>query len=134
MKEALLLMAVQRQIGRVQIDHDLFRRFRIGFQENVHQQLVSGCGIVLHLLVAVFGLKFSTQFQTIQRALARQRFVRFRTSSEQQQQRIFAQLFVIIQVLVAERKAVYTLRQHLAYTVAHSLLISSIQKTTTEPA
>jgi hypothetical protein len=36
-KKALLLMAMQRQIGRIHIDHNLGRCFAVRFQEDLHQ-------------------------------------------------------------------------------------------------
>ena len=43
-EEARLLVARQRRIGRIQVQHDLFRRACVSFQENIHQQLVDRCG------------------------------------------------------------------------------------------
>ena len=50
-EEAALLVALQRQVGRVQVQHDLLGRFAVRFQEHLNQQFVEGCLAVLNLLV-----------------------------------------------------------------------------------
>lgn len=71
---------MQRQIGRIQIDHHLLRRFALRFQKDLHQQFVDRRLLVVHSLVTILGRNRSTEFQTIQRALARQRLLRFSRS------------------------------------------------------
>jgi Transposase DDE domain group 1 len=65
-KEALLQMAVQRQIGAIQINHDLLRWLLVRLQENVDSHCVDLLRIIVHLLVAVFRARFSGQLQTVQ--------------------------------------------------------------------
>ena len=62
---------MQRQIGRIQIDHDLLGRFLVSFEEDVHQQFVDATRIVMDLLVAISVARFSGQLQTVQGAFAR---------------------------------------------------------------
>jgi len=58
-KKALLLMTVHRQIGRIQIDHNLAGRLGMRFQKDLHQQLVYRRAILVNLLVAVFDASLS---------------------------------------------------------------------------
>jgi hypothetical protein len=53
------------------------------------------------------------QLQTIQRALAGKRLIQFPLATQKPKQRIRAQLFVIVQIFVAQRQTVDPLRQHL---------------------
>ena len=133
-KETLLLVAVQRQIGRIQVDHNLLRCFVMRFQENVYQQFVHAGCIVMHFLVTIFRLQLPAQFQPVQCALAGQRFICLGASGQQHQQRVFAQLFGIVQGCVPESQAVDTLSQHLAHPVPDSPLIPAVQKTLAQTA
>ncbi len=76
----------------------------------IRQQPVDGLGRVADLVIAQAA---AGQFQPVQRALAGQRLIQFALAAEQPQQRIRAQLLVIVQVLVAQRQPVDALRQHL---------------------
>ena len=39
-EEARFLLAMQRGVGGIQVQHDLLGRLGVGFQEDLHQQLV----------------------------------------------------------------------------------------------
>jgi hypothetical protein len=59
--------------------------------------------------------RFAAEFQAVQRALARQRFLAHpRLPAQHPQQRIFPQLVVIGEILVAERPRIDALRNQLA--------------------
>ena len=80
MKEALLLMPMHRQVGRIQIDDDLLRSFPMRFQKQADQQLVDRFTVVVDLLVCIHIARFPAQFQPVHRAFPRQwailRFIR----------------------------------------------------------
>jgi hypothetical protein len=63
-KEALRLMAVERDAGRVQIEHDLLRSARVRLQKQVAQQAVQSIGRVTDLMTAPGA---ANHFQTVQR-------------------------------------------------------------------
>jgi hypothetical protein len=70
-KEAALLVAVQRIVGGIQIERNLRRRFHVCVQEQVDEHRLNGIGVGGELGVAGgFG---PAQFQPVQRALAGQR-------------------------------------------------------------
>ena len=86
-EEALRLMAVKRDIGGVQIEHDLARRRGVRLNEKIRQQPIQGLGGVSDLVIAG-GL--AGQFQPVQRALAGQSLIQIPLARQQGQQRIAA--------------------------------------------
>ena len=109
MEEALRLMAVERDIGRVQVQHDLLGRGRVRFDVKIAQQPVDRFRRVADLVIAPCA---PHQLQPVQRALTGQRLVQLPLATEQGHERIRAQLLVVVQVLVAQRQPVDALRQH----------------------
>jgi hypothetical protein len=110
-KEAPLLLAVQFHVGGVQVEHDLLRRRLEGLQKHCDQQRVQAVLPVRDLLVAM--RVTIAQFQPVQGALAGQRLVHLRLAGEHVQQRVLSELFVVVEVLVAQRQRIDTLRHHL---------------------
>ncbi len=84
MKEPLRLMAVERDVGRVQIEHDLLRRRGVRFQVEVRQQPVHRLGRIADLVIAQTA---AGQLQPVQRALAGQRLIQFPLAAQKPQQR-----------------------------------------------
>ena len=109
-EEPLRLMAVERDVGGVQVEHDLGGRRVVRLDEKIRQQPVQGFGRVRDLVIAAAA---AGQFQPVQRALAGQRLIQFPLAAEQPQQRIVAQLLVIVEVFIAQRQPIDALRQHL---------------------
>jgi hypothetical protein len=109
-EEALRLMAVERDVGRVQVEHDLAGRCGGRLEVELRQQSVDGLGRVRDLVIAGVAAR---QFEPVQRALAGQRLVHFALAAEQRKQRIGAQLLVIVEVFVAQRQPEEALSQHL---------------------
>ena len=103
MKEPLLLMALQRQIGRIQIEDNLRGRDRVRLQEHVDQQTVDGCGVAGYFLVA--GDFLHAEFQAVQGAFSRQRGALIGFSRRGSKQRIVAQAVVIVQIFIAQGEA-----------------------------
>ena len=82
----------------------------VRLHEKIHQQTVHGLGRVADLVIAPAA---ASQFQPVQRALAGQRLIQIPLAAEHPQQRIGAQLLVVVEVFVAQRQPVDALRQHL---------------------
>jgi hypothetical protein len=129
-EEALRLMAVQRDVGGVQIEHDLSWRRGVRLEEQVRQQPVDGFSRVADLVIAS---RAPHQLQPVQRALAGQRLVQLALAAEQSQQRIVAQLLVIVEVLIAQRQPVDALREHLGELVGDQQRRAAICKTARQP-
>jgi hypothetical protein len=109
-EEALRLMAVERDIGRVQVQHDLGGRRGVRFQKQIPQQPVQRLGRVCDLVIAAAA---AGQLQPVQSAFARQLLVQLALAGQQPEKRIRAQLLMIVEVFVAQRQPVDALRQHL---------------------
>jgi hypothetical protein len=71
----------------------------------------------------------ANQFQPVQRALTGQRLIQLALAAEQPQQRIRAQLLMIVEVFVAQRQTEDTLRQHLRELVLDQQRRSAVHKT-----
>ncbi len=65
-------MAVERDVGRVQIQHELLGRRGVRLQEQLAQQRVDLLRLVVDLVVP---LRAAGQLQPVRRALARQRLI-----------------------------------------------------------
>ena len=125
MEEALRLMTVKRDVGGVQVQHDLLRRTAMGFHKQVPQQAVQRLHRVADLVIATAA---ANQFQTVQRALAGQRLIQIALAAKQPQQRIEAQLLMIAKVFIAQRQTENALRQHLSQLVLDQQRRSAIDK------
>ena len=125
MEEAFRLMTVQRDVGRIQIEHHLAGHHRMRLDVEVYQQPVNGLSRVTDLVIT---LAAPSQFQPVQRTLARQRLFQLPLAAQHSQQRIGAQLLVIVQILVAKRQPVNPLREHLRQLVLDLILIAAIAK------
>src|SRR5688500_3677298 len=67
-EEASLLRAMQRVVGRVEVEHDLLRRHLVRRQEDLHQELVHGPGVQTDALVAIARSTVRpTQLQSVER-------------------------------------------------------------------
>ena len=93
-------MAVERDVGGVQIEHDLGRRLGLRLDKQIREQPVDLLRGVVDLGVV---LAAAGKLQPVQRALARQRLVQLAPAAEQRQQRVCAQLLVVVQIFVAQR-------------------------------
>ena len=110
MKEPLRLMAVQRYVGRIQIEYDPGGRFGVRLDEQITQQRVDLRGRIIDLVIA---LAAAGQLQPVQRAFAGQGIFQLAPAGQHPHQRIVAQLLMIVQVFVAQRQPVDALRKHL---------------------
>lgn len=93
---------MQRNIGRIQIEHDLFGLRREALHIQIQKQLVERLRSVVYLLITA---RYSrAEFQGIQRAFARQVLLLILIASQQAQHRILLELFLIVEILIVERE------------------------------
>ena len=120
-EKAPFLLAVQRVVGGIDIEHDAHGRPRVGLDEQVDQQRIERRRVIAHLLVAVRLRARPRQLQPVQRALARQRRAavrrphpgcpgRVRLAHHRRQQRVTPQRVVVVEVFVAQRQSQHPLR------------------------
>ena len=108
-EEAAFLLAVQRNVGVVEIQHDLARCALMRFEEKIHQQRID-LRIVAIDLVILRRMPPRRVLQAIERALAGQRFAvgpqhRAQLPRQHRKRRVLAQLVVIVEVFIAQRQA-----------------------------
>ena len=110
-EEPALLMAVQRIVGGVEVERDLFGRPDVRLEEEVDEQRFDRRRIMADLLVA--RRRRPRQLQPVQRRFARDRRAilapGFELPRQNRHHRIVAEIFVIVQVLIAERDAEHPL-------------------------
>jgi len=103
-------MAVERDVGCIQVEYDLVGCFAVRLDEQIAKQRVDLRRRVIDLVVA---LAAAGKFQPVQCALAGQGFFQLAPARQHGHQRIVAQLLMIVQVLVAQCQPVDALREHL---------------------
>ena len=121
------LFAVQRQVRGVHVQNNLSRGVLMRFKEHLHQQLVNPRFPKRDLLIAI--LSSGPQFHPVQSALTRQRFFQLLPTSQDAEDRIVAQLFVIVDVFITKRQTVDSLGEHLLNGMFDLVLIPAIEKT-----
>ena len=109
MEEAAFLLAVQRNVGVVEIQHDLARCTLMRFEEKIQQQPID-LRIVAIDLVILRRMSPRRVLQAIERALARQWLAvgpqhRAQLARQHCKRRVLAQLVVIVEVFIAQRQA-----------------------------
>jgi len=96
-------MAVERDVGGVQVEHDLLRRLGVRLDKQIHEQRVDLLRGVVDLVIALVAAR---KLQPVQRAFARQRFLQPALAAQHAHQGIASQLLMIVEVLVAQRQPV----------------------------
>ena len=109
MEEAAFLPAVQRDVGVVEIEHDLARRTVMRLQEKLDQQCINPRPVAIDLVI-LRSVAPRRVLKTIERALARQSLAvrpqhRMQLPGQHTEGRVLAQLVVIVEVLVAQHQA-----------------------------
>jgi len=139
-EESPFLLAVHRIVGRIQVQDDLGRRHGVSLYKKLDPEPVHRLLIECDLLVAFLFLDHGLgQLQTVQRALARQGFApiplartglarRIGLLGQHRQQRIGAQLVVVVQVFVAQRQPINPLRHQFSNRVLHLLWDPMVSK------
>ena len=129
-EEPSLLVAVQRVVGGVEIEHDLLRRLRVRVEEEVHEQRLDRRAVVGDPAVAV-GFR-RAMLQPVQRALASERRAapvpRLEPTKHHPEHRVVTQPVVVDQVLVAERDAEHPLPDQRRHLVDHPLRRPAIRE------
>ena len=129
-EEPPFLVAVQRVVGGVEIEHDLLRRLRVRVEEEVHEQRLDRRAVVGDPAVAV-GFR-GTVLEPVERALAGERRAaavpRLEPAERHPEHRVVAQPVVVDQVLVAERDAEHPLPDQRRHLVDHPLRRPAIRE------
>ncbi len=136
MKEPAFLMAVQRVVGRVEVENDLFGRLCVRLEEEVDEQGLDRRRIVADLVVARGD--FARQFEPVERRFASHgRAVAapsLELAGQHRHQRVVAKLIVIVQVFVAERDAEHALPDERSDRVLDEPRVSRVAETSREPS
>ena len=116
MEAPALLTAVHLVVGRVDVQDEPRRRLALPqVDEQLHEQRLQRIRIVIDPVIAARYPADGRVFETVQRALARQRRTTLPASFElvgqQGQQRVVPQIVVVVEVLVPQGDAGDTLRQ-----------------------
>ncbi len=135
MEELALLVAMQRIVGGIEVEDDLFRSLRVSFQEEIDEQAFDRRRVVTNLVITRrFG---AAQFQPVQRGLAGQRRtvtpLRLQLASQHREHRVAAQLVVVVQVLITQSNADHALHHHGLDRVFHQLRCARIGEAGGEP-
>ena len=122
-EEPPLLVAVQRVVGGVEVEHDLLRRALVGVEEQLDEQRLDRRAVVGDPAVAVdLG---GAVLEPVERALARKGRAapvpRLEPAERHPEHRVVAQPVVVDQVLVAERDAEHPLPDQRRDVVDHPL-------------
>ena len=133
MEEAAFLPAVQRDVGVVEVEHDLARRTVMRLQEKLDQQFINPRPVAIDLVI-FRSVAPRRVLQTIERALARQSLaVRPQHRMQLPGQHTLAQLVVIVEVLVAQHQAKDPLPDQRLDPVLEIAGIATIGEAFTEP-
>ena len=114
-------MTVQRVVGRVEVEHDLFGRRPVRLDKRVDQQRIQRFAARDHFLVPVAGRRLGLpQLQTVQRARHRRRMTAAALThpsfpphvfalQRQRQHAVVAKPVVIVEILVAQSQPIHPL-------------------------
>ena len=135
-EEAAHLVAVDRVVGGVEVEDDLLGRPRVGLEEEVTKRLASVAG--RHRSCCSGHPAAAGVFEAVERALAGERRavrpLRLEPVGEQREQRVAAQLVVVVDVLVAQGDADDPLPDQGRKRVHHLVLLAVIDKASRPPA
>ena len=135
-KEPPLLLAMQRIVGRVQVEHDLLGRRRVRVEEQVDEQPLDRCLVMADLVVAC-RLASRRVLEPVERRLAGQRrtirSARGELAGNGRQHRVVPQLIVIDQILVAQRQGEHALPDQGGHAVLDPLGRTVVDKAGGEP-
>jgi hypothetical protein len=149
-EEAALLVAVQRIIGRVEVENDLSRWRLMCLEEQADEQAFDCRAVVANLMVDWppngVGAPFPNpaanrrqrrMLEPVERALARQRGAVLalgrQLAGQRREHRVVPQVIVVDQILVPERDAEHPLRHHGPDAVLDLRLGTAVGKTGGEP-
>jgi hypothetical protein len=106
-KEPPLLMPEERDVGGVEIEHDLAGRARMRIQKQIDQEPLDA-GLIVVDPVVLGGMPLRRVLQAVQRALPGDRRAvrtkRRQLAGERGEGRVMTQFVVVVQILVAERQ------------------------------
>jgi hypothetical protein len=130
MEEALLLMA-HRIVRSLEIENEAAGSGFVGLNEQVDEQRLHRLAVDGEFAVAVLGI-LRRMFRPVECRLACAHCAvgaaRFQFARYQPKHRIMAQLVMVVQVFIAQRYAMHTLRQERFRAVLHPLLSATIRE------
>src|SRR4051812_34162052 len=137
MEKAAFLMAVDRVIGRVQVQDDLARGLcPEGVEEEVDEHGLDRSSVVPDLVIARGGIGWS-MLQPVERALASEQrgsgVIRLEAAQQSPQHGVMAQVVVVDQVLVPERQAEDALPHEAPHPMGDESWMTTIAKARGEP-
>jgi hypothetical protein len=134
-EEAALLMAMERIVGRIEIENDLFGRSLVCLEEESDEQALDCCRIMPDLVVTARSRR--RMLEPVERALTRQGSavlaLGLELAGERRQHRVVPQLVVVDQILITERNAEHALRHHRRDAVLDLRLGAAINEAGGEP-
>ena len=120
-EEPPLLVAVDRVVCGVEVEHDLLRRALVGVEEQLHEQRLDRRAVVGDPAIAVGGR--NAVLEPVQRALAGKRRApavpRLKPVEHHPEHRVVTQPVVVDQVLVAERDPEHPLPDQRRHVMNH---------------
>ncbi len=125
-----LLLAVERIVGGIEVEHDADRRLAMGVEEEIDEQPLDRAAVVVELVVPVLA-DLAGVLQPIERRLAGERAARLVEHGGER--RIVAQRVVVDQVLVAERDAEDALAQQIGHRMRTAAAKAQIGEATSQP-
>ena len=136
-EEPAFLMAVQRVVGRVEVENDLLGRPScVRLEEEVDEQRLDRRRVVADLVIARGDL--ARQFEPVQRRFARHRRAvvapGLELARQHRHQRVVTKLVVIVQVLVAERDAEHALPDERGDRVLDQPRVSGVAEASRKPS
>ena len=134
-KEPALLMAMQRVVGRVEVENDLSGRPCVRLEEEIDEQGFDRRRVVADLVIARGDL--ARQLQPVERRLARRRRAvaapSLQLARQHRHQRVVPKLVVIVKVFVAERDAEHALPDERGDRVLDEPWVPRVAETSREP-
>ena len=116
-------MPVQRVVGGVEIEGDLWRRGRMGIEKQIDKQPFDRRRVMADLVIA--RRLRPAQLQPVERRFAGQRRTirapRLKLAAQHRHDRVVPQLVVVDQVLIAQRNPQYPLAHQARHLVHHQL-------------
>ena len=135
-EEPFLLMAVQRIVGGVEVEHDLPGRPGVRLEEEIDKQRLDRRRLMADLLVA--GGRRPRQLEPVQRRFPRDRRAilapGFELAGQRRHHRVVTKIVVVVQILVAERDAEHALPDERGDRVLDEPRVSGVAETFREPA
>ena len=136
MEEPAFLLAVDRIVGGVEVEHDLLGRPRMRIEEDVHEQRFQARRIAIDLVI-LLGVALRRVLQPVERALAGHRrtarALGLELAGQNREHRIVTQFVMIVEVVIAQSQAEHALADQGLDRVLEQPRIPTIRETGGHP-